>query len=164
MPEIFCELVFKNPTKDHLQFGCNDRSKMVYHISKDGTDLISDVVWDSIFYALLAQVPDDQEDLVRAHRMSDATAKAKLHATYALETAMTLRNHVTGKIGELEDLLTKIRRLMKETDENPSRKHPHLSLIQTHNEFLKSSFVKVEAHLNDVIGKEREVRRRSNPS
>ena len=99
----------------------------------------------------------------KAYKMCDTSAKAKLHATYALETAMTLRNHVAGKIVELDDFLTKIRQLTKEETNND--KHPHLALIQTHNEFLKSSFAKIKSHLNNVIDEERERRRRSsNPT
>eukprot|EP01083_Nonionella_stella_P302783 1045430_1 len=30
MPEVFCQVLFNNPTPELIRLGCNDRSKMVY--------------------------------------------------------------------------------------------------------------------------------------
>eukprot|EP01083_Nonionella_stella_P106747 308341_1 len=100
MPEVFCQVLFNNPTPELIRLGCNDRSKMVYRTTDGG---ISTAVWDCILYTLLAQVPFEQDEFYTAHIEKDIAKKAEFHTKYALEESLTLRNHVEGTANELKE-------------------------------------------------------------
>jgi len=153
MPEIFCQVVFADPTPGHVLIGCNDRSKMVYQ-SDDGA--IADTVWYSVLYALLAAKPEEQQDLLDAHAHGDLSIKESLRAKYLLEISLTLKNHVAGTIRELESLTERIY-LAKNDDHH----HPNLSLIKKQNGFLQAVFKKVLERLLLIVETETRRRRQS---
>ena len=68
MPEIFSEILFSKPSKEMIDLGCYDQSKMVYG-TKDGS--ISDTIWDTVLYSLLDQVPEDQQVFNVSHLEGD---------------------------------------------------------------------------------------------
>jgi len=133
MPEVFCQVLFNNPTPELIRLGCNDRSKMVYRTTDGG---ISTAVWDCILHTLLAQVPFEQDEFYTAHIEKDIAKKAEFHTKYALEESLTLRNHVEGTANELKELLDKIDAL----GDYDKDEHPRLELIKRHNEFLYRVF------------------------
>lgn len=141
MPEVFSQLLFQNPTPELIHLGCNDRSKMVYRTSDGG---ISTTVWDCILYTLLAQVPSEQQEFYTAHMEGNVEEKMRFHRKYALEEALTLRNHVEATANEFRDYFRKID-FMKEEER---ALHPRLPLIRRHNHFLYRIFDKVRQRID----------------
>lgn len=156
MPEIFCQVVFPEATPEQVVLGCQDRSKMVYG-SEDGA--ISDTIWDSVLYLLLASKPEEQRALYDAHLKGDLSSKQRLRYKYALEISITLRNHVDGTLLELESLEKRIEGAKEEN----SSKHPHLPLIKRQNQFLQKVFRQVNGNLADMV-QEETLRRRGKAS
>ena len=152
MPEIFCQVVFPEATPEHIALGCDDRSKMVYS-TDDGA--ISDTIWDSVLYVLLASKPVEQQALYDAHLKGDLSSKKLLRYKYALETSLTLRNHVDGTLRELEVLKVAI-----EKAKGGGSQHYNLPLIEKHNLFLQSAFRRVSGLLDAMVREE--TRRRQN--
>ena len=149
MPEIFCQVVFPEATPEQVLLGCQDRSKMCY--SQDGA--ISDTVFDSVLYLLLASKPEEQRALYDAHLQGDGESKKLLRYKYSLEISLTLKNHVDGTLQELESLL-------KSIEEASVGSHPNLPLIKRQNIFLQGVFRKVSEVLADMV-QEETLRRRS---
>ncbi len=141
MPEVFSQLLFSKPTPELINLGCEDRSKMVYRTADGG---VSTAVWDCILYTLLAQVPQEQDEFYTAHIEQNLEKKLTFHKKYALEEALTLRNHVEGTANEFKDLVTKIDLM----DEKECASHPHLSMIRRHNYFLYRTFDKVRQRID----------------
>jgi hypothetical protein len=151
MPEVFSQLLFHNPTPELINLGCNDRSKMVYRTSDGG---ISTAVWDCILYTLLAQVPSEQEQFYSAHLENNTEEKMRFHRKYALEEALTLRNHVEATANEFRDYFRKIDFM----SEDERALHPRLPLIRRHNHFLYRIFDKVRQRIDQRA--QNEVKRR----
>ena len=114
---------------------------MVYRTADGG---ISTAVWDCILYTLLAQIPQEQSDFYSAHIEQNGEKKRAFHQKYALEEALTLRNHVEGTANEFKDLVTKI----DEIDEAERASHPRLEMIRRHNFFLYCTFDKVKQRID----------------
>lgn len=151
MPEVFSQLLFNNPTPELINLGCNDRSKMVYRTEDGG---IAIPVWDCILYTLLAQVPEEQELFYSAHLQGDVQEKVRFHKKYALEEALTVKNHVEATANEFKDLVKKIDAMSEEEQAS----HPRLPMIRRHNQFLFRSFDKVKHRVKNRIyleGKQR---------
>jgi len=153
MPEIFCQVVFPGATSEHKALGCDDRSKMVYN-TVDGA--ISDTIWDSVLYLLLASKPDEQRSLYRAHLAEDLTTKKALRYKYALETSLTLKNHVDGTLAELRSHNADINAAKEDGSD-----HLHLELIEKQNFFLQDVFGKVNAILDTMVQEETRRRRQA---
>ena len=149
MPDIFCQVVFLEATPEQVLLGCQDRSKMCY--SQEGA--ISDTIFDSVLYLLLASKPEEQRALYDAHLQGDEESKKLLRYKYSLEISLTLKNHVDGTLQELESLL-------KSIEEANFRSHPNLPVIKRQNLFLQSVFRKVSEVLADMV-QEETLRRRS---
>ncbi len=152
MPEVFSQLLFSKPTPELINLGCEDRSKMVYRTADGG---ISTSVWDCILYTLLAQVPEEQTEFYSAHIENNIEKKMSFHIKYALEEALTLRNHVEGTANEFKDLVTKID-AMSEAERSS---HPRLEMIRRHNFFLYRTFDKVKQRIDQRA--QAEVQRRN---
>jgi hypothetical protein len=58
MKEIFCQVLFTNPSKEMIDLGCNDRARMVYGTSDGG---IGRAILDSMLYSLLEQQTGNSE-------------------------------------------------------------------------------------------------------
>lgn len=151
LPEIFCQVVFPEATPEHVALGCSDRSKMVYSTS-DGA--ISDTIWDSVLYILLASKPDEQKALYDAHIKGDLESKKSLRYKYALETSLTLKNHVDGTLDELATMVN-----VTDKAKQGNSLHQNLVLIEKHNLFLISVFKKVSALLDTMVTEESQRRR-----
>jgi hypothetical protein len=140
MSEVFCEMVFPNPSAQHKALGCEDRSKMVFRTS-DGA--IANAVWDSILYALLASKPDEQDNLYKAHIQDNYDAKAMLHDKYSHYTGAILKNHLQSTLTVLSELRKRIQKAQS------SIAHPNLALIHRQNIFLTDVFSKVKARIEN---------------
>lgn len=154
MPEVFSQLLFSKPTPELVNLGCEDRSKIVYRTADGG---VSTAVWDCILYTLLAQVPQEQKDFYAAHLEENFEKKAEYHRKYALEEALTLRNHVDETAMEFKDLVTKIDAM----DEVERSTHPRLDMIRRHNHFLYRTFDKVRQRIDQRAQTETIKRRNS---
>ncbi|GFH55116.1 SET domain-containing protein [Chaetoceros tenuissimus] len=147
MPEVFSQLLFDKQTPELVELGCNDRSKMVYRCDDGG---ISTAVWDCILYTLLAQVPQEQQLFYSAHLEGNLEEKRRFHKKYALEEALTLRNHVEATANEFRDLVVKIDAM----DDDEKAKHPRIDLIRRHNSFLCGVFDRVKSRIDERAQKE----------
>jgi len=152
MPEVFSQLLFSKPTPELINLGCEDRSRIVYRTADGG---VSTSVWDCILYTLLAQVPEEQIEFYTAHIEQNLEKKMTFHKKYALEEALTLRNHVEGTAKEFKDLVTKIDAM----DEAERTSHPRLAMIRRHNHFLYRTFDKVRQRIDQRA--QAEVQRRN---
>ncbi|CAB9515982.1 SET domain containing [Seminavis robusta] len=156
MPEIFSQITFPNPTADHIALGCEDRSKMVYGTT-DGC-ISNDTIRNSVLFALLVSKPEEQKAFVEAHRQQKQSVMRDFHSKYALETALTLKNHVSATLAELELLGNRIEEVKRE--DTQQRQHSNLPLIEKHNQFLRRVFGKVKKRLDAAV-EEETLRRRT---
>jgi len=157
MSEVFCNVLYSNPSQEMINLGCNDRTKMVYR-TKDGA--VANAVWDTALYSLLDQVTEDQALFYNAQQEGDKDMKAVMHEKYVIETSLILRKHVVNELAQLGALLRKgafIFSSMSETE--LEREHPRLSMIQLHNAFLFETFDKVRQGIDQRIQAELKKRR-----
>ena len=150
MPEIFCEILFSNPSKEMIFLGCDDRSKMVYG-TKDGS--ISDTVWDVVLYSLLDQLPEVQKAFYSSHMEGDYHMKNMIHDKYVMETSLALRKHVMKTLSELKNALYESDTIIEAISDKINEEHPRLAMIHDHNMFLFKTFDKVRQRI-DVRAKE----------
>ena len=164
MQNIFCQVLFTNPSKEMADLGCNDRSKMVYRTEDGG---IANAVWDTVLYALLEQQTGNSEaeaarkTLYQAHIDGDDKTKAEIRQKYLLESCLTLRNHVVKTLNEINSLVDKVDNIMEASGDASmvEKEYPRLSMIHRHNLYVQSVFQKVKDRLDDMTQKEMTRRR-----
>lgn len=157
MPEIWCEILFTNPSKEMIELGCEDRSKMTYG-TKDG--LISQSVWDTVLYSLLDQVPAEQKVFYSAHLENDEHTKKMIHDKYIMETSLALRKHVMKTLNELKPVLMKTEEIF-ETSNYKHQHYPRLAMIHEHNMFLYRTFDMVRQRIDERAKEELKRRKKS---
>jgi len=146
MIELFCQVLFSNPSDEMVDLGCNDRKKMVYR-TQDGA--ISNTVWDTVLYSLLDQVPEDQALFYKAHQEGENDQKSVLHERYIIETSLVLRKHVVKELSELRESLSKIDSIMNTMSAMElEMEHPRLPMIRQHNEFIFRTFEKARQQID----------------
>ena len=142
-PATFCKLMHLQQEMAELQLEFSDL--LFYRESGE----ISPQVWDLLLYSILKQLPEDarQEQLqgfYEAYMMGEVDAKNLYHRHYFQYTHQALSDHVNGTLEELDSLSE----LAKTKD---IAKHPRLSLILKHNNFVKDTFLKVRANLDAML-------------
>jgi hypothetical protein len=157
---IFSQLLVTNPTIQHKNMGYNvDRMTID---TMDGS--LADEIWDVALYSILEQVPLLQEEFYAAHGRNDTVTKHAIQQQYQLETSLVLKNHIDGKVAELEALLIRMDDAMT-TGDGSSRlaflheQHPRFFLIRQHNIFVYQTFVKAKRRLDHRIQLELEQRK-----
>lgn len=163
MKEIYCQVLFTNPSKEMIELGCNDRAKMVYRT--DGA--ISDTVCDVVLYSLLEQQVGNTEAeatrkiLYQAHLNDDETTKTAIREKYLLESSLALRNHVERTLKEFSELVEKIDTIIEGSGDISlvDKEYPHLGMIHKHNKFVQGVFEKVKRRLDGMIQSETTRRR-----
>jgi hypothetical protein len=104
---------------------------------------ISMEVYDLFLYAVLAQDPDTQQGFYQAVINGDENTKAQYHEQYFPYTLEALKSHVDDTLKELEELSSKARTYDPIT-------HPRVPVILAHNQFVKDTFLKVKANLDNM--------------
>lgn len=118
-----------------------DHSKMLFY--KETGD-VSEEVWDVLLYQNLGESdPDQQQGFYSAHMSGDYDTKSQFHEHYFQQTLATLRNHVDTFLGSLDELEAK-------TVGRDVNDHPRLPLIMGHNEFVRGTFLKVKATIDNM--------------
>jgi len=139
-PATFCKIMNIKPTKELLDIGL-DFSRMLFY--KDSGE-ISEEVWDVLLYNNLESNKAEQQLFYQAHMSGDAETKQALHQKHSLETVTALKKHVDTFLVQLDELSAK--GVGKDINQ-----HPRLPLILKHNEFVKSTFLKVQERLNAML-------------
>lgn len=140
-PATFCKLML--PTTPDYQAMGYEASRMVFF--KESGDA-SQEVWDVLLYHILGEIaPSDQQALYQAHTTGDEATKAALHQQYSSQTLSALRQHVDSFLTNLEDLAQR-------TQGRDLDVHPRLPLIRRHNDFVKETFLRVQANLMRLQG------------
>jgi len=85
-----------------------------------------------------------QQAFYQAHMQGDVDTKRQIHQQYFLQTSTALKAHVDSFLESLDDLADRA------NDKDPSQ-HPRLPLIQKHNEFVKTTFLRVKARLDPMV-------------
>lgn len=138
-PATFCKIMINRPSPELVAMGY-DHSKMLFY--KD-TGEVSPEVWDVLLYQNLANDPAQQQGFYTAHVSGDYDTKQQYHQHYFQQTLATLRNHVDTFLGSLDQLTAK-------TVGRDVNDHPRLPLIMGHNEFVRGTFLKVKANLDNM--------------
>jgi len=140
-PATFCKMMNIRSTPELVNLGY-DFSKMLFY--KD-TGQISEEVWDVVLYdKILATNPDVRQQFYEAHMRGDGETKEAIHQQFFPQTAMEIKNHVDTFLNQLDELSNKA--AGKSIEE-----HPRLPLILNHNNFVKSTFLKVKEFLDPLV-------------
>lgn len=138
-PATFCKIMVKRPDDKLVNMGY-DHSKMLFY--KDTGD-VSEEVWDVLLYMNLANDPGQQQAFYDAHMNGDYDTKQQYHSHYFSETLASLQNHVNNFLSSLDELEAK-------TEGRSISEHPRLPLIMGHNEFVRETFVRVKATIDNM--------------
>ena len=139
-PATFCKIMTITPTPQLRDIGL-DFSRMLFY--KDTGD-ISEEVYDVILYKNLAANREVQQAFYEAHMAGDVATKQSIHQQYFPETAMALKDHVDTFLKQLDELSAK--GIGKDLNE-----HPRLPLIMQHNDFVKTTFLRVKDRFDPMV-------------
>jgi len=141
----FCKIVIDNPSPALVDLGYHPSRMLFYN---DGS--IADEIWDVLCYQELGKVSHEtQLDYYRAHMTGDEGRKQAYHEQYLPYTVSALRAHVNYLLNELEELGMGL-----EIQKNQGRdaiRHPRISLILCHNEFVKKTLDAVQWNLDSTF-------------
>ena len=138
-PATFCKIMIKRPDDKLVNMGY-DHSKMLFY--KDTGD-VSEEVWDVLLYLNLANDPGQQQAFYDAHVNGDYDTKQQYHSHYFPQTLASLQDHVNAFLMSLDDLEAK-------TQGRSIAEHPRLPLIMEHNEFVRETFLRVKANIDNM--------------
>jgi len=140
-PAIFCKMMNIQSTTELVNLGY-DFSKMLFY--KD-TGQVSEEVWDVVLYdKVLRNNPNLRQQFYEAHMMGDRVTKEAIHQQFFPQTANEIKFHVDTFLYQLDELSNKA--VGKSTAE-----HPRLPLIVNHNDFVRGTFLNVQAYLDSVV-------------
>jgi len=132
----FCKIMISQPSKQLVDMGYAQNRMLFYK----NTGEISQEVWDVLLYQILTSDPNVQDQFYQAHMNGDYQTKQAIHDHYFAQTSVALNNHVNTFLKDLDNLQKK--GVGKDVNE-----HPRLPLIMQHNEFVKQTFLAVQAQL-----------------
>ena len=136
-PATFCKAMHLREEMQQLGY---DFSQLLFF--KETGD-ISMEVYDLFLYSVLAQDPDAQRGFYEAVMNGDENTKSQYHEQYFPYTLEALKKHVDDTLKELDHLSAKARSYDRST-------HPRVPVILAHNEFVKETFLKVKANLDNM--------------
>jgi len=140
-PATFCKITNIEPNEELRNLGY-DFSRMLFYRE---TGEISEEVWDIMLYQVLgAKNKADQKAFYEAHMSGDNDAKQALHEQYFADTCAALKNHVDMFLVQLDELSAK-------AVGQDLTVHPRLPLILKHNEFVRNTFLNVQARLDSMV-------------
>lgn len=136
-PATFCKVM-------HLM---NEMQELGYSFSDllffKETGEISAQVYDVVLYSLLDQDPGQKQAFYDAVVNSNYDTKNQYLEQYYSQIVEALRNHVDGTLNELDQLSAEAR------SKDPAT-HPRVPVILQHNAFVKETFLKVKANLDNM--------------
>ena len=136
-PATFCKIMINNPSQELKDMGYDHSRMLFYHDSGE----VAEEVWDVLLYRYLKENDKDtMQALYDAHMNGDVETKQAIHAQYFEYTLNALQKHVDEFLLELDVLQQK--GVGKSVEE-----HPRLPLIQSHNEFVRETFLNVREQL-----------------
>ena len=94
-----------------------------------------------MLYSVLGQDPNLKQGFYQAVRNGDENTKQQYFQQYFPMALQALKDHVNKFLSELDELA------MKARSKDPVT-HPRAPMILAHNEFVKQTFLKVQAQLN----------------
>jgi hypothetical protein len=137
-PATFCKLMDMQDDMRELGY---DFSNLLFY--KDTGDIAMEV-YDTVLYSILKKNdPNLAQQFYQVCSQGDADSKNSFHQQYWSYTIDVLRNHVDGTLRDLENLSAKAR------SKDP-RTHPRVPVILKHNEFVKETFQRVKANLDQM--------------
>jgi DNA-directed RNA polymerase subunit L len=101
-------------------------------------------VWDVLLYQILASNKPVQKAFYEADMSGDGDTKGAIQQQYLLQTSTALKEHVDTFLKQLDELSAK-------ADGKYIKEHPRLPLILSHNEFVRSTFLKVKEGLDPMV-------------
>lgn len=141
-PSTFCKIMDIKPTRELKDLGL-DYSRMLFYTESGG---ISEEVWDVVLYAkVLESNTKMQRAFYQAHMNRDGSTKSAIHQQFFPQTVTALKKHVDTFLKDLDELSAK--GVGKDVSE-----HPRLPLILRHNEFVRTTFLRVKAGLDPMVG------------
>jgi SET domain len=137
-PATFCKIM--NKRDEMAELNLNFSNLLFY---KD-TGEVSPEVWDLLLYSILKENdPGLQRQFYQAVTSGDEATKNQFHQQYFQYTLEALKNHVDSTLRDLDSLS------IKALGKDPST-HPRIPVILKHNDFNKSTFLKVKANLDNM--------------
>lgn len=137
-PASFCKLMDMQDEMRELGY---DFSNLLFY--KETGD-INPEVYDTVLYSVLKKNdPNLAQGFYQACMQGDEGSKSQYHQEYFPYTLEALRKHVDGMLLELDELSA----LAKSKD---PRTHPRVPVILKHNEFVKETFQRVKANLDQM--------------
>jgi len=143
-PATFCKIMDIPKTPENVDMGMDFSKMLFYHDTGDISPEVMDVVLYAKVLAGLKSSPETdgyKQAFYQAHMSGDENTKAMIHDQFRYETLSEIKKHV-DKFLELLDSLEQ-KSYGKNLDE-----HPRLPLILRHNEFVKQTFLRVQANLS----------------
>ena len=140
-PATFCKTMHLRNEMEELGY---DFSNLLFY--KETGD-ISPEVYDVVLYSILGQDPDPnlKQGFYQACIDGDVGTKQQYLEQYYPHIIETLQEHVDGTLAELDRLSTKA--ISKDVST-----HPRVPVILQHNEFVKETFLRVKANIDNTYG------------
>jgi len=140
-PAAYCKLMAgKTLTPELVNLGFVYERMVFYHES----GAIASEVWDVMLYTILEQIDKgQQQQFYNAHMQGDQNTKANMLNHYRPQICDALLQHVDEMLTALANCATKIQR-------NPDPNNKNLPMIQYHNDFVRETFLKVRANLEQI--------------
>lgn len=132
----FCKIMISQPSQELVNMGYATNRMLFYK----NTGEIAQEVWDVLLYQILTSDPNVQQQFYQAHMNGDYQTKQDIHDHYFQQTSVALNNHVNIFLKDLDNL-------QKKGYGKDINEHPRLPLIMQHNEFVKQTFLAVQAQL-----------------
>mmetsp|Transcript_30951 Transcript_30951/g.65398 ORF Transcript_30951/g.65398 Transcript_30951/m.65398 type:complete len:457 (-) Transcript_30951:255-1625(-) len=147
-PATFCKMMDIPKTDENVNMGMDFSKMLFYHDTGDISPEVLDVVLYAKVLTELKSSPETdgyKQAFYQAHMTGDENTKAQIHEQFRYETMCGIKKHVDTFLEALDVLESKS--YGKSLDE-----HPRLPLILRHNEFVKQTFLKVQANLSAYTG------------
>lgn len=147
-PATFCKMMDIPKTDENVNMGMDFSKMLFYHETGDISQEVLDVVLYAKVLTNLKSSPETdgyKQAFYQAHMSGDEGTKAQVHEQFRYETMCEIKRHVDTFLEALDVLESKS--YGKSLDE-----HPRLPLILRHNEFVKQTFLKVQANLSAYTG------------
>ena len=147
-PATFCKMMDIAKTPENVNMGMDFSKMLFYHDTGDISQEVMDVVLYAKVLSNLKSSPETdgyKQAFYQAHMSGDEQTKAMIHEQYRYETLSEIKKHVDTFLESLEAL-------EKKSYGRSFEEHPRLPLILRHNEFVKETFLKVQANLSQYTG------------
>lgn len=142
-PATFCKMMDIPKTEENMNIGMDFSKMLFYHDTGDISPEVLDVVLYAKVLVNLKSSPENdgyREAFYTAHTQGDEATKAQIHEQFRYQTMSEIKKHV-------DTFLDALYTLEQNSQGRSFDEHPRLPLILRHNEFVKQTFLKVQANL-----------------